>query len=249
MTVATIPELIIPDREWSMVRGRVNAHWDARECPHHTIMGQTRSGKSYLIRHGILPLCHYDRVLILDAKGNDPTLTGLGRPVDRIPNKGMRGIRQMVRDKKPRDNWYRLMIVRGYDAGHDQVGEALERVYNEGDWIVVVDELRHLVDSRYPGIGLRNEWEELMLRGGSRGVAMINASQEPKWLPSSYYTQGSFYWISRIEDESVQKRIAEIGSSRALMPHLQAIPKRRWIAMDNLEDERFWSKTVVKKGQ
>jgi hypothetical protein len=76
---------------------------------------------------------------------------------------------------------------------------------------------------------------------------MVNLSQEPKWLPSSYYTQSSFYWISRIEDEAVQKRITEIGSSRALLPHLQAIPKRRWIYMDNLDDDRFWAKTMVVK--
>jgi hypothetical protein len=207
-------------------------------------MGQTRSGKSYLVRHGIAPIVRYQKMLILDAKGDDKTLRGFGRPVQRIP-RAMRTVRRMMREEKPGDNWFRLMITRGQKAAHDQVGEALETVYNEGDWTVVVDELRHLVDARYPGINLRDQWEELMLRGGSRGIRMVNLSQEPKWLPSSFYTQASFYWISRIEDEAVQKRITEIGSSRALLPHLQAVPKRRWIYMDNLEDERFWARTKV----
>jgi hypothetical protein len=212
-----------------------------------TIMGQTRSGKSYLVRHGILPLCKWDRVLILDAKGDDPTLQGLGKPVSRIPV-FMRGMKRLMREDRPRDNWYRLKIVRGWEAAHDQVGEALERVYREGDWIVVVDELRHLVDTRPPGIKLRDPWEELMMRGGSRGICMVNLSQEPRWLPSTFYTQGSFYWFSRLEDERVQSRICEVGSSKALLPHLQSIPKRKWIMMDNLDDDRFFARTMVTRG-
>lgn len=246
--VASVRELVIPDMPWEAVRSRVHEYWEAREAPHHTVMGQTRSGKSFLVRHGILPLCKLDKVLIIDAKGNDKTLEGLGRPVTAIP-RWQRTVRQMIREERPGDNWFRLIVQRGQSAGHDQVGEAIEQVYQEGDWIVVVDELRHLVDREYPGLNLKPQWEELMLRGGSRGISLINLSQEPKWLPSSYYTQASFYWISRIEDEAVQKRVTEIGSSRALLPHLQTVPKRRWLYMDNLEDDRFFARTMVVKGR
>lgn len=236
--------LDIPIMSFDMIQERVAEYWNPQDAPHMSIMGQTRSGKSYLTRYGIAPLAKYRKLLILDAKGNDTTLNGFGRPVTRIPSY-QRTVRRMVREERPGDNWYRLKIMRGQQAGHDQVAEALDIVYNEGDWIVLVDELRHLVDTRYPGINLRDRWEELMLRGGSRGISLINLSQEPRWLPSSFYTQGSFYWISRIEDEHIQKRITEIGSSRALLPHLQTIPKRRWLYMDNLDDERFWANTKV----
>lgn len=244
--VVTAP-LVIPDLSFDIIRERVAEYWDPVEAPHMSIMGQTRSGKSFLARHGIVsPMLNFRKLLILDAKGTDATLRGFGRPVQAIP-RYMRTVRQMIREERPGDNWFRLQIRRGQQAGHDQVGEALEIVYNEGDWIVLVDELRHLVDARYPGINLKDQWEELMLRGGSRGIGLINLSQEPKWLPSSYYTQASFYWISRIEDEAVQKRITEIGSSRALLPHLQTIPKRQWLYMDNLDDDRFWARTMVVK--
>lgn len=246
MVRAAQPELIVPDMGWDVVRERVAEYWDPHECPHHSMMGQTRSGKSYLVRHGIAPLLKFQKMLILDAKGDDPTFRGFGRRVRGIESVTLRTVRRMIREEKPGDNWFRLIIPRGQTRGREVVGEALEQVYQEGDWTVVVDELRHLVDREYPGINLKPQWEELMLRGGSRGISMVNLSQEPKWLPSSFYTQASFYWISRVEDEAVQKRITEIGSSRALLPHLQNVPKRYWLYMDNLDDDRFWARTTVR---
>ena len=115
----------------------------------------------------------------------------------------------------------------------------------EGDWVVVVDELRYVTDTKAPGLNLSPQWEAIVLRGGSRGVGLVNLTQEPRWVRGSFYTQGSYYWISRVEDEAAQKRIAEIGSSRALLDHLTNIPRRTWIYTDSLEDERFWAYTRV----
>jgi len=236
----------IPWVHWDMVRGRLNRLWVARNAPHVSVMGQTRSGKSYLVCHGILDLCRWDRVLIIDVKGDDPTLAGTGKPVRHIPTV-MRSIRQMMRDERPRQNWYRLVTYEDFEDAHCQVGEALERVFSEGDWVVVIDELRAIVDPRPPGINLKPQWERFMLRGGSKGIAMVNLTQEPRWVPGSFYTQPSFVWLSRVEDEASQKRIAEIGSSRALLPHLSRIPKKEWLYMDNEESDRYWAHTKVVK--
>lgn len=242
--MATLAPLTIPDMHFDIVRERVAEYWDPEEAAHHSVMGQTRSGKTYLCRYGICPLLGHKKVLILDTKGGDKTLRGWGRPVQRIPRM-YRTMRQMIREERPGDNWFRLEVQRGQAAGQRQVSEALDVVWDEGDWTIFVDELRQIVDVRYPGLNLRDRWEEMILRGAGRGISMVSMSQEPKWLPSSFYTQSSFYWVSRIEDESVQKRITEVGSSRALLPHLQGIPKRYWLYMDNLDDERFWARTTV----
>lgn len=209
-------------------------------------MGQTRSGKSYLTRHGILETCTYDRVLFIDCKGDDPTIMGLGKVVNRFPTRLQRNTRDFMDDSdKPRSQWFRLVTSRNWAEARDQVGEALTEVMNEGDWIVVVDELRIITDTREPGLNLAPLWEAIMLRGGGRGVGAVNLTQEPRWVRGSFYTQPSFIWISRVEDEAAQKRIAEIGSSRALMDHLPGIARRVWIYTDNLEDERFWAYTQV----
>ena len=238
-------ELVIPDVPWPVIRSRLQRHWVIRDAPHHSVMGQTRSGKSYLMRYGILDVCRYERVIIIDCKGDDATLSGLGKVVTRFPSKGLRSIKQLREDDDPYGNWYRLVISLDWAVARDQVGEALTRVMQEGDWIVVIDELRVITDTREPGLNLAPQWEAIILRGGGKGVGAVNLTQEPRWVRGSFYTQGSFYWFSRVEDEAAQKRIGEIGSSRSLMEKLITIPRRRWIYMDNLEDDRFWGLTQV----
>lgn len=239
-------DLHIPEVPWDHVRARVRRLWVANEAPHHSLIGQTRSGKTYLIVEGLLPMAKWDRVLIIDMKdGSDPALQ-IGKPVQRLPSKGYRAVRDMVRENKAEQNWFRLIASPDWAVATEQVGEALDMVYEMGDWVVVIDELRGVTDSRPPGINLAPQWERLMMRGGSRGISMINATQEPRFVKHSFYTQASFGWLSRVEDELSQKRIAEIGSSRALLPHLSRIQKRNWIFMDNEEQDRYWARTMVK---
>lgn len=238
-------DLVIPEVPWEAVRSRVNRLWVANEAPHHSLLGLTRSGKTFLIVKGLLPMAKWDRVLIIDMKdGSDPALQ-IGKPVRRMPSKGFRAVRDMVREEKPEQNWLRLIADPDWAIASQQVGEALDMVYEMGDFVVVIDELRGVTDARPPGINLAPQWERLMMRGGSRGISMINATQEPRFVKHSFYTQASFAWFSRIEDELSQKRVAEIGSSRALLPHLSNIRKRNWIFMDNEEPDRYWARTMV----
>ena len=241
----TRTELIIPSVPWPVIQHRINSLWVIRDAPHHSIMGQTRSGKSYLTRYGILATCPWDKVLFIDGKGDDRTIMGWGKVVNRFPTKAMRSARQLMRDDAAGENHFRLVTSRDWSQAREQVGHALERVMDEGDWVVVVDELRYITDTRAPGLNLAPQWEAIVLRGGGRGVGLVNLTQEPRWVRGSFYTQSSFYWFSRVEDEAAQKRIAEVGSSRSLLDQLATIPRRTWIYMDNLEDDRFWAMTRV----
>lgn len=244
MTLAK-PSLVIPDVPWMHVRARLQRLWKITDAPHHSIMGQVGSGKSYLMRHGLLDLCPWDRVLFIDAKGDDPTTRGWGRVVNQFPTKLSRSTRKLMQDDEPGGNWFRLVTSHEWERARDQVRYALQRVMREGNWVVAIDELRYITDTRAPGLNLAPEWEAIILRGRSKGVGLINATQEPRWIRGSFYTQPSFIWVSRVEDEAAQKRIAEIGSSRALMEHLPTIRRRWWIYTDTLEDERYWAMTQV----
>lgn len=245
------PELYVPNLHWNVVRSRIHEYWDARSAPHISIMAKTRAGKSYLIRHGILPLARYDRVLIIDVKHNDETLMGLGKPVTRMPTK-MRSWKSAIREEEPEENWYRLLPpkgVRNAARARGIVGEAFERVMREGDWIVVIDELRAVTDPAHPGLHLKPFYEEFILRGGSNGIATISASQEPRWCPGCFYTQSNAMFFSRIEDQAAQKRLTEVGSQKQLMEHVQSIQNRWWLYMDDYDEtgERFWARTTVKR--
>jgi len=207
-------------------------------------MGQNGSGKSYLIVHGLLPLCVDDKVLIIDNKGDDPVLIAAGaRPVKQLPRQYRR---VTVEDQKPKSGWYRLVVSEQRERGIDQVGRALDQVYKEGEWVVVIDETRALSDPRSPGLGLQPELDRLWLRGRSRRISVIASTQAPRWVPSSFYDQCQFVWCSRIRDDRAHLRIQEIGSmTKAHIPHIANIRKRRWLYMDDEEDETWMAETGV----
>lgn len=218
----------IPARPWSAVAADVNRMWLPDSQPHHAIIAQTRAGKTSLIRHGLLPLVPHDRVLVLDSKGGrDAAWAGLGRVVHELPNR----LQLRAHDNgEPRTHWYRLVLPDETPAARRVAGEALRAVLKAGEWIVVVDETRHITDAREPGLGLRAEFESLLLRGGSAGVMVVMGTQAPRYNPSTFYDQASFAWIGRVRDEVAQKRLMEIGGmSRAVLPVVANVPRYSWI--------------------
>lgn len=235
-------EVSIPRRSWKAVIQRVDTLWKPQFAPHHSIVGQNGAGKSHLIVHGLLPLCLRDNVVIIDNKGDDPVLARAGaRPVRSIPRKLSRAFKESDDD---RQGWYRLLVWDDVNKGRDQVANALEQVYSDGNWIVVLDETRAISDPRSPGLGLQPLLDRLWLRGRSRNIALIASTQAPRWVPSSFYDQCQFVWCSRIRDERAHQRIMEIGSmTRAHIPHIAQIRKRRWLYMDDEEEETWMGET------
>lgn len=231
----------IPTRSWKEVIERVNKLWVPEFAPHHSIFGQNGSGKTHLIVYGLLPLCTGDNVCIFDSKGDDPVLAQSGaRPVRKLPNK----YRRMMDNDKPKDGWYRLNIYDDVPRAQQQVGDALEKIYNEGNWIVVLDETRAISDPRSPGLGLQPLLDRMWLRGRSRGISVVAATQAPRWVPTSFYDQCQFAWCSRIRDERAHQRIMEIGSmTRAHIPHIARVRKRRWLYIDDEEEETWLAET------
>lgn len=231
----------IPTRSWKQVIERVDKLWKPEFAPHHSLFGQNGSGKTHLVVHGLLPLCLYDNVAIFDSKGDDPVLVASGaKPVRRLPSR----FRRSLDNNRERDGWFRIAIFDELAKAQDQVGEALETIYAEGNWIVVLDETRAIADPRSPGLGLQPQLDRLWLRGRSRRICVIAATQAPRWVPSSFYDQCQFAWSSRIRDDRAHQRIMEIGSmTRAHIPHIASIRKRRWLYMDDEEDETWLAET------
>ena len=218
----------IGSQPWRRVAEYVNETWRPDSAPHHAIIAQTRAGKSSLIRRGILPLVPHDRVLVLDSKGGkDQTWAGFGKTVKRFPSR----LQLSTRDPDtPRSQWFRLVIPWNRDEAREVVNDALETVARQGDWVVVVDETRHITDPSAPGLGLRGPFENLLLRGGSHGVMVVMGTQAPRWVPSSFYDQAAFAWIGRVRDEQAHKRLLEIGGmSRDLLPTVRNVPRYSWL--------------------
>ena len=238
----TPDDVRIPSRSWAAVLRRVDELWQPQFAPHHSILGQNGSGKTHLIVHGLLPLCTDDKVLIIDNKGDDPVLSSSGAKPVRILPRELR--RAALDDGKPKSAWYRLVVHDDLGRAQEQVGRALDQVYKEGNWVVVLDETRAISDPRSPGLGLQPLLDRLWLRGRSRNISVIASTQAPRWVPSSFYDQCQFVWCSRIRDERAHQRVMEIGSmTRAHIPHIASVRKRRWIYMDDEEEETWMAET------
>lgn len=234
-------QVSIPTRSWKSVLSRVDQFWQPEYAPHHSIFGQNGSGKTHLIVHGLLPLCLLDNVAILDTKGDDPVVNATGaKRVRAIPGKFSRSLN----NRRERDGWFQLVAYDDVPRAQEQFGNALEKIYSEGNWIVVLDETRAIADPRSPGLGLQPQLDRLWLRGRSRRICVIAATQAPRWVPTSFYDQCQFAWSSRIRDDRAHQRIMEIGSmTRAHIPHIASIRKRRWLYMDDEEEETWLAET------
>jgi hypothetical protein len=221
----------IQRKHWDEVAADIRRMWKPLDSPHHSIIGLGGSGKTYLTTRGILPLRENKRVLIVDVKGDDPTLKGIGKPVRRLP-RGRPWWKNAVGRKDPKDEWYRLIVENNWDHARAQVRHALQQVYSQGSWTVVLDETRHLTDPRPPTLNLRPEVEQIWLRGRSREIELVAMTQGPRWVPGSFYDQPSFVWIGRVNDEVAQKRLREIGGlKRAHLPAIQGLHKREFLVI------------------
>lgn len=220
----------IKHRPWEQVKKDIYARWKPREAPHHSIVCITGGGKSYLYTRGLLPMRGWRKAAIIDIKGDDETLEDVGRPVRQLPDKERWASPRQRRE--PDFQWYRLVVHDDHRKAREQVQQAFEHIYRQGNWTVFVDETRHLTDPRPPSLNLRNYVEHLWLKGRSRGVEVVGATQAPRWVPSSFYDQPSFVWIGRINDERAHQRLREIGGlRRGHLGVIQRLQKRQFLVV------------------
>lgn len=235
----------IPVRPWPHVHHFVNQMWDPENTPHHSVIGLTGSGKSYLCINGLLrPMCSMDRVLIVDVKRNDKLVETAGHACTELPHKTWQ-----TRKREPYDNWHRLVVhdqfsEDGRAKAKVQVFNALRRVYSEGDWVVYFDEVQDIGGLRIPNLGLGMHLDELYRKGRSRHISVVASTQAPRHVPTSFYDQADFAWIGRLSDEDKQKRLREIGGlPKEALPVIQNLQKRWWLLSAG-NGEEFMTTTV-----
>jgi DNA helicase HerA-like ATPase len=218
----------IPRKPWQEVKFDIYNRWKPKDSPHHSIISLSGGGKSYLATRGLLPMRGWRRNLIIDVKGDDDTLKDIGRPVKQLPRKDP----AFRKRSDPDSLWYRLVVSDDWAKAREQVRQALDQVYRQGNWTVYLDETRNLTDPRVPSLNLRNYVEQIWLRGRSRGVELVSMTQAPRWVPSSFYDQPSFVWIGRINDERAHQRLREIGGlRRSHLPLIASLEKREFLVV------------------
>lgn len=236
---------IVPKVSWDNVSGRIHRIWNPDTGPHHVIFAMTRAGKTHLITRGLLPLCEDSRVLIIDVKGeSDRAWNGYGIPCHTLPPEFSTGWGDPENGGGPLGMWYRLVADETDKTAKGRVRDALEQIQDEGHCVVIIDEARALTDN--DTMGLRSVVEALMMRGGSRNISLIIASQSAAWAISSIKDQGAFLWVGATRDTAGQGRIAEIlGQPKSFVPTLQSIQKRHFLYSDSEGERQMLAMTSV----
>lgn len=94
------------------------------------------------------------------------------------------------------------------------IREALEGVFADGGWCVVVDELWWLANQ----LGLGKQLRHLWLQGRSMGVTLVASAQRPANVPVESYASSTHVLLWHTPDGRDLKRLAEISGvdSRAV---------------------------------
>jgi hypothetical protein len=237
--VAT-PTIGIPAVPFATIQGRMDEQWDPFERnSHQVIFGTSGSGKSHLIRYGILPVRPWARTVIIDMKGNRSRIwADCGTPVIELP-------REFGRERDgdgPADARYRLVVDR--TDGKAQVRNALARIRDEGHCVVVVDESRAITEREQLNLG--SDLENLVLLGRELGITLIIGAQSTAYAVPSIKDQPAVFWIGQQRNTEAARELAKVaGYGRELVPVIGDIPARSWLYGDNWGDKTLLAISTI----
>jgi hypothetical protein len=216
---------------------------------HCSIFAPTDSGKTHLIRRGLLPLFQRYPVLWVLYKPRDATIGGMGRKVRSFPTWDQRvrySTRPVDSPKWESDpEWFVLMLP-GFrwtaSSKHENAswvrarklaGEAIDRAFREGGWVLVIDEVRAFSDAEPPSLALSAVLENSWQRGRSQPLTIIAATQAPSKAPYSMYDQPRHVYLGRTLDVGRFQRISEIGGNTELIKQiLPTLEAREFLYVD-----------------
>jgi hypothetical protein len=215
-------KLIVPTIPFSRIKQRVSKYADPFTYnPHQAFYAQSRSGKSFMIRHGILPIYGASRIVVMDVKpGGERTWNGYGNPVTElspgfgIGPDGTPHYHLLLRDKASAERFLKMIAA-------------------EGSCVVVIDDSRRVTASA-PDWGLSGYVDNLMTIGAAYGVTVLICANSTVWSTSSLRDQTGINWIGRVTNEDERKKIIRYtGNTKELNSILASLPPRHFLYSDN----------------
>lgn len=222
--------MIIPDVNFKLVQNRINKLWDPFERnPMIAVFGYTGSGKSYLIRHGILPIRKAARTVVIDIKSaRGKTWNGYGTIVRELP-KAFNG----DGTGEYNQSQYRLVAYSDKDDAKSQIKRALAQIRNEGHCIIVIDDSRKVTEREQLNLG--SDVEDLILTGRELGISIVLGAQSPTWAVSAIKDQPGAFFLGSVPMKA--KELSEIaGRGTDLIPTLRTIKARSFVYVDTWEN-------------
>lgn len=225
----------MPRVTWLDHAAYLDEYWQPGQ--HVGVISPTGKGKTTLVVEGLMPFWREANVVLIDLKGDDPSLNKFGFTVKALPGRLERWSQEARHRKRP--PWYRLLvpgilsgvshlkqrslIIQALSAAHQESRKMAKK--GLAGWVVVADETMALVDLRLDPY-LRDLWQ----RGRSRRMTFIALTQEPRWVPRSFYSQPTHLYIGKILDEDDQKRLGEIaGDSKLIRQVVKGLGKHEFL--------------------
>lgn len=237
---------------WPEFYAVLHERWEAGQ--HASVFAPTDGGKTFLVRHGLLPLWQRYPVLWLKFKPRDDTLVGMGNRVWEYPGVDRRlkyRIRELDSDRWAEDPEWFIVELPDYEwRASDEsegvrrarlaAGRCLDRAYHEGGWVIVLDEVRAFSDVEAPALRLRPLLENNWQRGRSQPLTVIAATQQPANAPSSMYDQPRWVFLGRTLDQGRHERIGEIGGhTKEIEAILPGLRHQEFLCVDRREGDMW----------
>lgn len=98
--------------------------------------------------------------------------------------------------------------------------DALNGIWNAGNWIIYLDEIRYLSQL----LGLTTELQIMYTQARSSGIGLWAGIQRPRWMPVEALTEVKHFFIGQLSDRQDKKRVAEVIGYRAVQLSEQLNP-------------------------
>lgn len=215
----------IPEITFNRIAARIGAHWNPHEFnPHQAFMGTTGSGKSFLIRHGILPIAGPSRIVVIDVKpGGSRTWAGYGNEVTElkpgfsIGPDGTAHYHLMASIKKRAESF-------------------LEMIAAEGSCIVVIDDSRKVMENS-PNYGLRTHVDNLLTLGRESGITVLACANSTIW-GGALKDQCEVIWFGKMANEIQRGQFVKIaGLPKEVMPVIGSLKQNQFLYSDRYSGE------------
>jgi hypothetical protein len=174
-----------------------------RPGEHVAAIGDTGTGKTYLLARGLLNLRNY--VVVLKTKPDKDDATKWAGFLRIRKAKGMQNERYSRFLLEPE---YREQAVEGWRMS--------EAVWRQGSWTVVYDE-EWLAEK----IGLTDQIERLLTQSRSKNVSVVSGMQRPVGNSRFVISQSTHVFCFRVEGRDA-KTVAEATSPR-ILPVLESL--------------------------
>lgn len=228
----------VPVIPWARVAGRIQRHSDPLLVnPHKAIFAQSRGGKSFLIRHGLLALVPCARTVVIDVKhGGDPTWNGWGDDVTELAP-GFGG-------NSNNDQRWRVRVLPG-DEGQSQVRRILDQIAAEGECVLVMDDARKVTDQRSPGLKCGPVVDHLLLEGAALGVTAILGANSAAWATSSLRDQCATIFLGHLGGAARDDCARLAGLDKAARAELDTIAPKQFLYVDAHDGELMLARTAI----